>query len=116
MARIEEIKNITDLLGFVYDPDTLPTAIILMDNMHTSVHALRAGEQGLIELLIEKDGEKIDEKTGELSHVVKAYRFWDDFPNLEAACWGCYYSAIINEKRNFRNIEDWATKTFEECA
>lgn len=117
MARIEKIDNITDLLGFVYDPDTLPTAILKMDRLQVSVHALRAGEQGLIERLItEKLEEKIDEKNGKLSKVVEAYRFWDDFPNLDDTCWGCYYSTLIDEPYRFRNIEQWGTKTFEECA
>lgn len=114
MARIEKITNRTDLLAFVYDPETLPTAIIHVDIARMSVHGLREGEDGLLEKILEKVNVKVDPKTGALSKEAKAYRFYEDL-GYDGTCYATHFSDR-QESKECDSIESWATKTFLMCA
>lgn len=114
MARIEKITNRTDLLAFVYDPETLPTAIIKVGEARMSVHGLREGEEGVLEKCLIAAEVTIDAQTGELSKTAEAYRFHEDL-GYSRTCYATHFSDR-QETRKCSDIEDWATKTFLMCA
>lgn len=115
MARIEKIDNYTDLVAFVYDPDTLPTAIISIGDASISVHGLREGELGVLEKIFEHQGIQVDAKTGKLSKEAKCYRFWEQYPKLSSACYAHHFSSKLDNQK-LSDIEEWAVKTFDMCA
>lgn len=116
MARKEKLTTITDVLGFVYDADTLPTAVIdfresCNNNFVVSVHALREGNAGLLKKLFEKNGMDYDKEFD-----ATGLRFWEDYPRGDHVCYGMYYKDDNEERLKIGNIEDWATKSHEMCA
>lgn len=115
MARIEKIDNYTDLVAFVYDPDTLPTAIISIGDASISVHGLREAELGVLEKIFEHQGIQVDAKTGKLSKEAKCYRFWEQYPKLSSVCYAHHFSSKL-DKQQLSDIEQWAVKTFDMCA
>lgn len=114
MSRKETLTNITDVLGFVYDADTLPTAVIDFSkaagcSFVISVHSLREGNEGLLKKCFEAAGMDYDkdfEATG--------LRFWEDYRDPSHSCYGMYYG--FDEGRRIRNIEEWGVKSHEMCA
>ncbi len=115
MARIEKIDNFTDLVAFVYDPDTLPSAIIKLKDANISVHGLREAELGVLEKILEHQSVKVDPKTGKMDVEARAYRFWEDYPSLSQVCYAHHFSSKLNS-RKLNDIEEWAVKTFDMCA
>lgn len=115
MARIEKIDNFTDLVAFVYDPGTLPSAIIKLKDANISVHGLREAELGVLEKILEHQKVTVDPKTGKMDAEAKAYRFWEDYPTLNSACYAHHFSSKL-DGRKLNDIEEWAVKTFDMCA
>ena len=117
MARKEILKNITDVLGFVYDADTLPTAVIDFrksaggSNFVISVHALREGDAGLLKLCFDKCSMDYD---GEFEAV--GLRFYEDYDSPRHVCYGMYLYQNRQDEKRIAEIEEWATKSHEMCA
>lgn len=116
MARKEKLTNITDVLGFVYDADTLPTAVIdfresSSNSFVVSVHALREGNADLLKTLFQKNDMDYDEE-----FVAYGLRFWEDYSRGDHICHGMFYKDGAQDRMKIGNIEDWATKSHEMCA
>lgn len=115
MARIEKLDTITDVLGFVYDADTLPTAILVFKDggVGISVHALREGNEGLLKKVFAKAGMDPEKPLGG-----EGYRFHEEARRVLTTnlCHGSYYHEDSQEEKRFRDIEEWAVKAHDMCA
>lgn len=115
MARKEKLTTITDVLGFVYDADTLPSALIDFRESAggsyfvISVHALREGNEGLLKKCFEECSMDFNE-----DFVAYGLRFHEDYSPRSHVCYGMYFG--FNERREISDIEEWATKSHEMCA
>lgn len=116
MATTVKLDNITDVLGFVYDADTLPTAILVFKDggVGISVHALREGNEGLLKkVLFDKAGMDPEKPLDG-----KGYRFHEEARRVleTSLCHGSYYHEDSNDEKRFRDIEEWAVKSHDMCA
>ena len=115
MARKEKLTTITDVLGFVYDADTLPTAVIDFRESSggsyfvISVHALREGNEGLLKKCFDKCDMDYDEE-----FVAYGLRFHEDYNPRNHVCHGMYFG--FDQRSEINDIEEWATKSHEMCA
>lgn len=116
MGTGHKIKGTTELIAAIYDPELLPSAIIVpTDATHRPfcVHSVRTGNMDFFNKFIgtvigaDEDSEFI------------VYKFFEDYPSQEYTCLGCHYLETMGLADESHDIVDSAavcTKTTEDCA
>jgi hypothetical protein len=121
MAKPLTIVGRTAILAAIYDPDHLPSAIIAVGSSNPfCLHSLREEDLSFFDetFMPQVRGSNEvdpgdDKKDEELK--VKLYKFFEDYPQQDHTCMGCYHSEKL-ERHKIMHSEEACTKTTEDCA
>jgi hypothetical protein len=116
----QQLTNLIDIIGFIYNPDTLPSAVVsFSDGAPACVHGLRDGPDSMLRSLWKLEASGNDAGT-EATNVIKVY------PDYKAAvrdrhqghiCTGCaVYNPTNPERHLISKNEQHCKKLQEECA
>lgn len=113
------LRTLTDVIGFIYDPDTLPTAVVSFSSRAPAcVHGLRSGPDSMLRKLWQEQAGGKDDGS-ESGQEVKAY------PDFKAAvrdrhdghiCTGCAEYWPDGDRHLIKQNEVFCKKLQEECA
>lgn len=113
----KKLTNRTELIGAIYHPDTLPTAVFAIggSSRPSTAHGFRIGNESVLEKFldgyVEKDGETFTEP-------VTFYPFWETAPRsvLGDTDHATHWATEGAVSRDINQCEEYATQAFADCA
>lgn len=113
------LKNKTELLGAIYNAETLPTAIFINKTKGCSpspstAHGFRAGNESALDNFLE--GIEDHGNSGQEFEVFM-YPFWEEPSGIHGETdHAAHWASNGQEYPVIRDCEDYATKSFADCA